>query len=174
MKVISELKEIIVNYEAKQKTIGNNIGTGRVDISNVEHLRHEAKTEGFTFTIDEPEERGGTNQGLHPLGHVILGAAACLLNQCVRETISNNYKIDTLKIIARAHCDRGELREFTDMIFDIKLTGTESNENVVALMHAAESRCFIHQTFKKAIPVTTRMHLNDVRIAESTVGPDSL
>jgi len=172
MKIIPELKEIVVNYEQKQKTMGNDIGTGRVDVVNIEHLRHEATSEGFTFTIDEPSERGGTNKGLHPLGHFIIGAASCLLNQCVRETISKDLRIDTLKVTARAHWDRAKSRSFTDMIFDIKITGAESKENVTELMHAVEGRCFAHQTLKKAIPVTTNVILNNVKIASNTLAPD--
>lgn len=171
MKTIPELNAAVLGLEKQRTKVGGDIGTVRIDLTNIEQMRYEAKSEGFTLTVDEPVRRGGTNKGLHPLGYFILGAASCFLTQFARVTIIKNMKIDTMEMTATAHYDRSKLRRFTDIIYDVRLTGSESKENTIELLHEAQNRCFAHQSLKQTVPLTTNLSLNGIRIASSTVGP---
>ena len=171
MNVRPELKETMLKLNNKRSNIGRLVGTGRVDIRNVDNIMHEAKTEGVTIIIDEPVERGGTNKGLHPLGHFIVGIAACFMNQFVRISVIKDLNIDTVKMIMRAHWDR-KTREFIDMIFDVKITGSESNETAIALLNEAEERCIAHQTLKKAIPLISNLNYNGKKITSISHKPE--
>ncbi len=47
----------------------------RAVASIVENVHLEGTVRGARFVADEPEERGGTNQGPAPLSHFLMGAA---------------------------------------------------------------------------------------------------
>jgi uncharacterized OsmC-like protein len=172
MKLIPELNEQLRKLEDwKSAGIGKQIGTIRVDARQMEQLRHEINCEGFTLTVNEPSKRGGTNLGLYPLGHFVTGAVACFLTNMAKAAILMNLKLDTMEITARGHYDRGPARTFTDFIYDVRLTGEETIENVTKLMYEAEERCFVHQTLKKALSLTSNMFLNGAQVATHTLGP---
>ncbi len=174
MKTIPELSEAVLRLEDQRSKLGRQIGTVRIDLRNEEQMRHEAKAHDFILMVDEPPERGGTNMGLHPLGYFVLGCASCFLTQLARTTIIRNYKIDTLEMTALAHYDRGELRRFTDIVYNVRLTGSETKEKAIRLLHEAEERCFVHQTLKFALPLTSNLSLNGEDIASHTVGVERL
>jgi len=172
VKTIPELIPAVIELEKQRGKPGGDIGTVRVDLTSVEQMRLEAETEGFKLSVDEPRQRGGTNVGLHPLGYFVLGAASCFLTQFARVTILKNQKIDSMEMTARAHYDRSKLRRFTDIIYEVRLLGSESEERAIELLHEAEDRCFTHQSLRRAVPLTTILSLNGKRIAISTLGPE--
>ncbi len=171
MKTIPELKEVVLQREQRRLAMGKDIGTIRADVRNIEQLHFEAKCFGFSIDTDEPPERGGTHTALDPLGYFIIGAASCFLTQVAREIMIRNLNIDTMEITARAHYDVARTREFSDMIYDLRLTGNETPEKTIELLHAAENRCFPHRTLSKAIPLTTNLSLNGTTITSHTMGP---
>jgi uncharacterized OsmC-like protein len=170
MKTIPHLKEAVIKLDENRGKM-EDMGTIRVDVRNVEQLKHEARTSGFTLFVDEPEERGGTNAATNPLSYFVLGAASCFLTQIARSTIINGYEIDSMEVTARGHFRR-TTREFTEVIYDIRLTGSESNDRTIELLHDAESRCFVHQTLKKSLPLISNLSMNGTLLVTSTVGPD--
>jgi uncharacterized OsmC-like protein len=170
MKVVPELRDAVVRMDEQRKVPGKEITTVRIDLRTLEQLHHEAKAEGFTVHIDEPKERGGTATGCSPLHHFVIGAASCFLTQMARLTIVKNLKIDSMEILARAHADR-KSREFLDMIYDIKMTGSENKEEVIKLLHESEALCFVHQTLKKVIPLTSNLTFNGELLTTSALGP---
>ena len=172
MKSDPNLSKAILAIENQRLKMGREIGTVRVDLTHLEQMRQEAKSSSFSLIVDEPEDRGGTNKGLHPLGYFIVGAASCFISQLARRIIINDAKIDTIEMMARAHYDRGKLRRFIDIIYDLKLTGSETKENTIQLLYDAENTCFVHQTLKNTLPLTTNLSLNGVQITSHTVGPE--
>jgi putative redox protein len=171
MKTVPQLKDTVIKLEEQRPTIGNNIGTVRVDVKNVEQVRNEAILRGFSVTVDEPVERGGTNSGPGSLNYFVLGAASCFLTQMVKVSMIKNLKIDSMEITARAHTDTVKTRKFLDVIYDVRMTGDEAKEKLVDLLHEAEDRCFVHQTLKSSIPLTSNLSLNGTQIASHTLGP---
>ena len=174
MKVIPELKDAIIKFDEARAKGGQELGTIRTDLRNIEHLHHEAKLREFTVTIDEPEKNGGTNKGPNPFGYFVIGAAACFFNQIAKVTIMNNLKIDTLEMTARAHVDLAKPGgHMTDVVYDVRLTGSETKENLIGMLKEAEGMCFVHQTLKRAVPLTSNISLNGSDITSHTVGPDN-
>jgi uncharacterized OsmC-like protein len=172
VKLIPDLTVRVLELEQRRTKLGGDIGTVRVDLRNVEQLRFQAHSEGFEVVVDEPTQRGGTNKGLHPLGYFILGAASCFLTQFARVAIIRKLKIDTMEMTARAHYDRTKLRRFTDIIYDVRLTGDESRKKVLDLLHEAENRCFAHQSLRQSVPLTTNLSLNGTLITSSIVSKE--
>jgi uncharacterized OsmC-like protein len=139
------------------------IGTIRVDITRQQRKAFEAvyKSEdrSFQIQIDEPQARGGTNQGPSPLSYFVTGAASCLAMQYVNVLQERPVPLEGISVLVRAHNDR-EARVFTDMVFQVSLTGPISPGDAEELARAASKRCFVENTLEKAIPLTTEVELN--------------
>lgn len=174
MKVIPELRDAVIRFDLERAKGGQGLGTIRTDLKNIEQLHHEASLREFTVTIDEPEKNGGTNTGPNPLGYFLIGAASCFFNQLTKVTIIRNLKIDTLEMTARGHVDLARHGgHFTDMIYDVRLTGSESREKLLEMLAEAEDMCFVHQTLREAIPLTANLSINGVEVTSHTMGPNN-
>jgi len=125
-------------------------GAERVDLRRVEHLKVEVKKSHFAFYVDEPAERGGTDQGPNPLAYFIAGAASCLINQFLTDAIYRGVTLEDVDMTARGHFDRRMGGAFTEIIYDLKLTSPSSKEEILSLATEAEEMCYAHQTLKKA------------------------
>jgi uncharacterized OsmC-like protein len=152
-------------------TPGRPIGTVRVDITHQDHKTFEAvfKTEdkSFQLMIDEPEIRGGRGTGPTPLGYFVTGAASCLMMQYANVLKEKPMPVESIKMLARAHNDRAA-RVFTDMIYQVDLTGMLSEADAKELAKAASARCFVENTIAKSLPITTEVSLNGKKVASFT------
>jgi uncharacterized OsmC-like protein len=144
------------------------IGTIRVDLTYQGGKAFEAtlknEDRAFQLQIDEPTARGGQSLGVWPLGYFVTGAASCLAMQYVNVLREKPQPVEQITLVARAHNDR-EAKCFTDMIFQVSLTGALSAEEAEALARAASERCYVENTLARAIPLTTEVHLNGEHIA---------
>ncbi|MGI0080024.1 MAG: OsmC-related (seleno)protein [Nitrososphaerales archaeon] len=171
MKTIPELREAVLKLDEQRGRMPRDVTTIRIDVRNLEQMHLEGLLEGFSVSVDEPPQRGGTNAGPSPLHYFLLGAASCFLTQMARVAIIKEMKIDSMEITARAHADRAKSRRFIDMIYDIRATGTETKDKTIELLHQAEEMCFVHNTLKSVIPMTSNLSLNGTQIATHTLGP---
>jgi uncharacterized OsmC-like protein len=150
---------------------GRPIGTVRVDITHQDHKTFEAvfKTEdkSFQLMIDEPEIRGGKGTGPTPLGYFVTGAASCLMMQYANVLKEKPMAVESIKMLARAHNDR-DARVFTDMVYQVELTGSLSEADAQELAKAASARCFVENTIAKSLPITTDVSLNGKKVVSFT------
>jgi uncharacterized OsmC-like protein len=144
----------------RRSSIEAEIGTQRIDIELVEQLRFKASFGRFSFTIDEPPERGGTDSGLPPLAYFIAGAASCLLTQYAKLAILKDIPITSMKAIARGHFDRRIGGAFKDMIYEISIDSPADEDVIKRMAREAESMCFAHNTLKDTIRMQTNLRLN--------------
>jgi len=136
-------------------------GAERVDLRRVDHLRLEARKRGFTFAVDEPAERGGTDRGPNPLAYFIAGAASCLINQFLTDAIYRGIDLKSVEMTARGHFNRKMGGAFTDIVYDLRLSSPSPREEVVSLAKEAEEMCYAHQTLKNAgVKMVTNIVLN--------------
>ena len=136
-------------------------GSERVDLRRVNHLKLEAKKRKFAFVIDEPAERGGTDEGPNPLAYFIAGAASCLINQYLTDAIFRGVKVEGLELTARGHFDRRMGGAFSEIVYDIRLKSPSPKEAIVSLSKEAEDMCYAHNTLKKAgVKMSTNLFLN--------------
>ena len=136
-------------------------GAERVDLRRVEHLKVEARKRHFTFYVDEPEERGGTDQGPNPLAYFIAGAASCFINQLLTDAIYRAVKLEDVELSARGHFDRRMGGSFKEIVYDLKLTSPAPKADILSLAKEAEKMCYAHQTLKKGgVKMTTNIILN--------------
>jgi uncharacterized OsmC-like protein len=125
-------------------------GAERVEVAHVEQLRFRARKGAYEFIVDEPLERGGTGEGPNPLAYFVAGAAACLATQFLRLIIAKSMKVDTFSMTAVGRFDRRLGGSFREVVYDVRMTGTEEGEVVRKLSQRAQLQCYAHNTLKKA------------------------
>jgi len=159
-KLIATIKEHVKKrHEANDEKFL--FGAERVDLRRVEHLKVEVKKRHFTFYVDEPAERGGTDLGPNPLAYFIAGAASCLINQFLTDAIYRGVTLEKVEMTARGHFDRRMEGAFTEIIYDLRLTSPSSKEDILSLAKEAEEMCYAHQTLRKAgVKMVTNISLN--------------
>lgn len=143
-------------------------GADRVDLRRLDHTKFEAKKRHFSFLVDEPPERGGTDQGPNPLAYFIAGAASCLMNQYSVAAIAKGIPLEAMEMTARGHFDRKIGGAFDEIIYDLKLRSPAPARTILDLSKEAEAMCYAHNTLKKAgVKMTTNLFLNGQRVPES-------
>jgi putative redox protein len=164
-----KLTEIIKDHVKKRHEADDEeflFGAERVDLRHLDHLTMEARKRGFTFIVDEPEERGGTDKGPNPLAYFMAGAASCLMNQYATDAIFRGVRLDTFEMTARGHFDRRIGGVFSDMIFDLRISSPASKESLLSLAEEAEKMCYAHNTLRKAgVKMITNLFLNGEKIS---------
>ncbi len=136
-------------------------GAERVDLRRVEHLKFEVRKRHFTFFVDEPNERGGTDEAPNPLAYFIAGAASCLMNQYADLALARDIPVTGLELTARGHFDRRIGGAFEEVIYDVRLDSSATKEIILGLAKEAERMCFAHNTLKKAgVKMVTNLFLN--------------
>lgn len=156
----AEIKEHVrKRHEADDE--GFLFGSERVDLRRVARLKLEARKRSFKFVVDEPPERGGTDQGPNPLAYFVAGAASCLMNQYLTDAVYRGVKLDSLELAARGHFDRRIGGAFSEIIYDLKLTSPSTKDEILMLSKEAEEMCYAHNTLKKAgVKMVTNLFLN--------------
>jgi len=165
LKTYSDLVAVIKRENAERRVLRvPEFGSQRVDIELVEQLRFQASFRHFTFTIDEPPERGGTNAGLPPLAYFLAGAACCLMTQYAKLAIAKDIPISSMKTVARGHFDRRIGGAFKDIIYEISVESPADEDAIRLVARDAEDMCYAHNTLKEVVRMQMILTLNGKRI----------
>jgi uncharacterized OsmC-like protein len=168
MKDQDDLVAVIKEHVRKREEANDDeflLGAERVDLRRIAHLQFEARKRNFTFCIDEPPERGGTDKGPNPLAYFVSGAASCLMNQYASLAISRDVPLEDMELTARAHFDRRLGGAFEEIIYDLRLTSQASEKAIIDLSREAERMCYAHNTLKNAgVKMVTNLFLNGNQI----------
>ncbi len=172
MRTRPELVEIAVNHLLTGRS--GTIGTIRVDAAQVEQLRYEVTPHPHAhhrLIVDEPRERGGTDAGPSPLQFFLTGALTCLLNQIVKLLLARKFAIETVSGTLRGRVHYRVDGGFTDLVYDVHLTGEASDDALKTLTADAERYCYVHNTLRNAVPMTVRLYRNGRQVAERVSRP---
>jgi uncharacterized OsmC-like protein len=152
-------------------------GIVRVDIQVSGGLTYHAQTPSepqFTMIIDEPEERGGGGQGPSPLVYFLTGAATCFLNQFIRLGIARGIDLEFKEMHVRGERERGIGGAFQHIIQEVHAEGSASQQEIEELTTQAEAFCYVHATLRKAVKMTTVVHVNGAEAVRRTSEPPAL
>ncbi len=111
-------------------------------------MRCDVEMEGHTTIIDEPPERGGTDQGATPLLHFSAAFASCQTVQIAKVAESMRLKLGEIKIDATIDTGRDDGRETGARIIRIvgaklvvSIETNESEKKIDRLKLLAVDRC---------------------------------
>ncbi len=165
LRTYPELVAVVKKEDGERRSLGaEKIGTHRIDVQLIEQLRFESSFGDFSFTIDEPPERGGTNEGLSPLSYFLAGAVSCLLTQYAKLAIAKNVPLTSMKAVARGHFDRHMGGAFKDIIYEIAIVSPASADAIGDVAREAELLCYAHNTLKNSVHMQTNLTLNGERL----------
>lgn len=165
LKTYSDLATIVKREDAERRSLSEpEIGTHRIDIELVEQLRFRASFGRFSFVIDEPPDRGGTDAGLPPLAYFVAGAASCLMTQYAKLAIAKDIPLTSMRAIARGHFDRRVGGAFRDIIYEITIESPASADAIKEVAREAELMCYAHNTLKNSVQMRTNLTLDGKRL----------
>jgi len=165
LKTYPELAAVVKKEDAERRSlIEPTIGTHRIDIELVEQLHFRASFGRFSFSIDEPPERGGTGAGLPPLAYFVAGAASCLMTQYAKLAIAKDLPVTSMKAVARGHFDRRIGGAFRDIIYEIAIESPAHEGTIKEIAREAQLMCYAHNTLKNTVRMQTSLTLNGKRL----------
>jgi uncharacterized OsmC-like protein len=165
LKTDLDFTEIVVKENSQRRGLREPlIGTHRIEIELVDRLHFLASHGRFSFAIDEPAERGGTETGLPPLAFFLAGAASCLMTQYMKLAEEKQIQFDTMRTVVRGHFDRQIGGAFTDIQYDIELQSSSNPDAIRTIALEAEGMCYAHNTLKKTVKMKTTLTLNGKRL----------
>ena len=111
-------------------------------------LRCDVEMDGHTTIIDEPNERGGSNEGATPLLHLAAAFASCQTVQIAKVAQAMRLTIGNINIDATIDTGRDEGREMQSLIIriigaklEITLETNASDKKISRLKQLALDRC---------------------------------
>ena len=149
-------------------------GIHRITIEVEEGLRYRAKAAGETphaMIVDEPPERGGTGAGESPLAHFLTGAGSCLLNQYIRVAVADGLDVTFTSMNVRGDARRDVGGGFEHIQQELFAEGTISEEAMAVLAERAEGFCYVHNTLKGSVKITTVVNLNGREVVRRVSEP---
>ena len=121
--------------------------------------------------VDEPPERGGTGSGESPLSHFLTGAGSCLLNQYIRVAVAEGLDVTFTSMNVRGDARRDVSGGFEHIQQELFAEGTVSEDAMARLAERAEGLCYVHNTLKGAVKITTVVHLNGQEVVRRVSNP---
>jgi uncharacterized OsmC-like protein len=142
-------------------------GVNRIEIDVRGSLAYEARNVSEpigVMRIDEPEDRGGDGTGATPLSHFFAGVGACLLNQFIRVSITEDYPIKFDRALVRGEFGRNVGGRIERITTEAHGHGTLSSAEVDRLIERAEALCYVHNTLAAVTNMTTILFLNGIEV----------
>ncbi len=152
-------------------------GIHRIAIEVEEGLRYRATRSGearFATIVDEPTERGGSGMGDGPLTHFLIGAGSCLLNQYIRVAVAEGLDLTFTSMNVRGDARRDVGGGFEHIQQELFAEGTVSADAMERLAERAEGFCYVHNTLKNAVKLTTVVNLNGQEVVRRVSEPRAL
>jgi uncharacterized OsmC-like protein len=149
-------------------------GLDRVEITIVEGLTYAARNPAepeSAMRIGEPVERGGDGTGSSPLSHFLTGVGACLLNQFVRLCVADGIGLRFAGASVRGEFGREVGGAFRRIACEVHASGPIEPGDAAALVERAERFCYVHQTLRRSVEMTTTLVVDGVAVARHRDGP---
>lgn len=132
--------------------MGNSIITA---ITELDQSRYKTKvySDGHFIYADEPEELGGTNEGMAPGALLLASLGSCTAITIRMYADRKEIPLETIKIDL-AICKEEEMSKETNITRKIEFTGDLTQEQRERLMLIAD-KCPIHKLLTNPIKITT-------------------
>lgn len=137
----------------KQKSIVTMQAHGDV----MHHARTDVSVRDLTVTIDEPSERGGTNQGATPTETLVIALIGCTTVVSHRIAERLGIELENMSVNVAADFDRrGVMQEehltvpFPKMDLQISVTTSASDEDMRTLQEDLKKFCPISNVIRQS------------------------
>jgi uncharacterized OsmC-like protein len=133
------------------------------------HTRTKVTSRDVQMTIDEPIERGGTNEGPMPVEMVFAGLVGCTHVISNKLAIANNVEILSMDIDVVTTMDSRGTRliepvdvPFPDTVLTIKATMNGDQNNIETVINSLKEHCAVSKMLRQSgTKVTENWLVND-------------
>jgi putative redox protein len=118
---------------------------------------HDVEVDGHAFTVDEPEEAGGTNRGPSPTRLMTASLASCTAITVIMYADRKGWEVGELEATAEFHGapGRGEPARFE---VSLRIPAALSEEQVERIRVIA-GKCPVHRTLTGEVEIRDRVEL---------------
>ncbi|MEY4458168.1 MAG: hypothetical protein RIS25_761 [Actinomycetota bacterium] len=115
-----------------------------------------------TFVVDEPAALAGDDVAASPVEYALGALISCQIVVYRLYAFALGIQVDDINIVSTAHLDARKLfgfdesvrAGFTDVHFDVTVTGPETQERYEELQAAVDAHCPVLDLFQNPTPVT--------------------
>ena len=125
-----------------------------------EGLKVEAESRGHKIIMDEPEEMGGTDQGMNPVELTLTALGGCISICASMFSESCGVELNDFSIDLEGDLDlsgfkgaKGIDPGFQEVRFTINIDSDSPEENIEELVELIESRCPVSDSLKRNIEI---------------------
>lgn len=164
IEIKNALAQLIATIE-KQPQVANSVFRAS-SFSEADSFAVRSQIRGFTTTIDEPLELGGTDTGPNPVEMLLAALGGC------QEIVYRAYaavmglKIEKIEVHAKGYLDlRGLLNladvpsGFSQVSFTTKIISDEPEEKLKQLAEMVEKHCPVMDTLMREIAVSGKVEV---------------
>lgn len=128
----------------------------KATVSLKEGLLVEGESRGFKVAIDEPENLGGSNQGMTPVEMLLNSLGGCLAITIAAFSKAAHVELNDVKVNVTGDLDPGgflgtnkDVRKgFSQIRYEVELSTDATQEKINKLMQMVEERCPVSDTLK--------------------------
>jgi putative redox protein len=139
----------------------------------VEDQHSKAKAGVHILDGDEPQDRGGTNRGPAPLEYLLASLGLCQQTMIARNLVLLNLSVESVRIELKGYFDRrgGHIENITprgveEIRLKVLFESPEVAETIRRVMDAVELQCYVFNTLRRAVAISTEVFLNGERILQ--------
>ena len=128
----------------------------KVTTSSKQGLMVEAETRGFKVIMDEPDQMGGSNQGMTPVELLLASLGGCISITIAAFSKAAHVELKDVKVHVSGDLDpdgfmgiNKEVRKgFSAVRYEVEIVTDAPEERVQKLMQMVEDRCPVSDTLK--------------------------
>ena len=124
-------------------------------VKKVEGIRFEAEARGFTLIVDEPENVGGTNQGMTPVELMLCSLGTC---QAITACIYGQFygiTIEDIRVDLEGDRDDGTNMSARPGFHEIRshfhIKSNASEDRIKQLLHVVEQKCPVGESLVSGV-----------------------
>ncbi|MDH2900630.1 MAG: OsmC family protein [archaeon] len=139
-----------------------------VHLQKFDNFLTSAQREGsdLEWYADEAKERGGSERGPSPLSYFLSSLGFCQFVHYVEHSSLEGIKFDSLEMKVDGKIIMQKPRRFTDVSYEVKITSSETDDNIKKLAREAAEDCYVTNTLKRSCNVSGLVYHNGVKIDE--------
>lgn len=124
-------------------------------------LQVKSDARGFKFTMDEPEELGGTNTGMNPVEAILCALGSCQTIVAYAFAEANDIKLDGFSVELEGDLDpdgfmgiKEDVRNgFQEIRYSMHFKSNDSKEKLEKFASFIESRCPVADCLQNGVPL---------------------
>jgi len=138
----------------------------RSSVRLIEGTRVEAEARGFKVTVDEPEQIGGSNQGMTPVELLLSSLGSCLSITISLFSKAFHVDIQELRLDVEGELDpmaamgQSDSRSgYQDIRVNVHIVSDAPQSRIEKLIKMAESKCPVSDTLRVGVTINNNVQL---------------